>query len=94
MKKSKKIIITIILAIVICVSFTGCASLSRELKSVKSDFSGGLERTVIVYTLTGEELGRYEGKIDLEITDGGKVLFDLDGKRHIFYNCTIEVIEK
>lgn len=74
--------------------FSGFASLERFSKTIDSDLNGGLDRTVVIYTYTGEELARYEGKIDLETTDGGKLLFDLDGKRYIYYNCTVEVIEK
>lgn len=33
--------------------------------------------------------------IDIEDTDdAGKVKFELDGKRYIYYNCQVEVIEK
>jgi phosphoribosylformimino-5-aminoimidazole carboxamide ribonucleotide (ProFAR) isomerase len=36
----------------------------------------------------------YEGKIDLETTEGGIVKFDLNGQRIMYYNCYVEVIEK
>lgn len=93
----KKVILT--MACVVAVScifmlFSGFASLERFSKTLDSDLNGGLDRTVVIYTYTGEELARYEGKIDLQTTDGGKLLFDLDGKRYIYYNCTVEVIEK
>lgn len=91
--KFKKVAITAALIAIIAATFTGCASIQRDIKSLESDWSGGLNRTVTVYSVTGEEIAKYEGKIDLEITDGGKVLFDLDGKRHIYYNCLVEVIE-
>ena len=94
MKKFKKVIAVVLCALVIGATFVGCTETSkRTWKSLQSDFAGGLDRTVVVYTLTGEEIARYEGRLDIEVTDGGKVLFDLDGKRYIYYNCTIEVIE-
>ena len=31
-------------------------------------------------------------KIDLEATENGKVKFDFDGKRYIYYNCLVESI--
>ena len=58
----------------------GCASCSRMGKSVESNVGGGLDRTVTLYSNTGEELRKWSGKIDLE-DDSDEVLFDLDGKR-------------
>lgn len=94
--KSKKIIcvsavVSVMLVFLLC---SGFASLERFTKTLDSDLNGGLDRIVVIYTYTGEELARYEGKIDLETTNGGKLLFDLDGKRYIYYNCIVEVIEK
>lgn len=93
----KKEIITMLCILTVVVIFfvcSGFASLERFSKTLDSDLNGGLDRTVVIYTYTGKELARYEGKIDLQTTDGGKLLFDLDGKRYIYYNCTVEVIEK
>lgn len=70
------------------------ASFDRFKKDVKSDLSGGLSRTVTVYTADGKVLKTYEGRIDLESTDGGIVKFDLNGQRIMYYNCYVEVIEK
>lgn len=89
----KKVLAIILAIIVICISFTGCASFDRSMKTIHSDFGGGLDRIVVVYSMTGEEIARYEGKIDIEENES-KVLFDLDGKRYIYYNCLVEVIEK
>ena len=71
----------------------GCASLERECKSCKSDISGGLERIVIVYNLNGEEMARYEGKLDLA-TEDGCVQFEYNGKRIVWYNAIVSIIEK
>lgn len=70
----------------------GCASWDRFKVDVKSDVGGGLERTINVYTADGELMKTYSGKIDLEMTNGGYVKFDLDGKRYIYYNCFVESI--
>ena len=89
----KKKIIGIVLALVLVLStVTGCASLDRALTDVKSEVSNGLNRTINVYTYNGELIATHKGKIDIEITDGGKVKFDHKGKRYIYYNCTIETI--
>lgn len=87
----KKIIVITILASTML--FSGCASLERGLKDIGSDLSGGLDRTLTVYNANGDVLKTYKGKIDLETTEGGIVKFDLDGKRIMYYNCYVEVIE-
>ena len=72
---------------------------------IKSDFNGGLDRTINVYTANGgldrtinvytangDLLASYTGKIDLEATEGGYVKFDFEGKHYIYYNCFVESI--
>lgn len=93
MTKLKNKLIAIIILIAMVTSLTGCASWQRFVKDVKSDVGNGLQRTVTVYTADGRVLKTYEGKIDLETTEGGIVKFDLNGKRIMYYNCYVEVIE-
>ena len=57
-----------------------------------SDMSGGMERTINVYTASGDIIAQYTGKIDIEDNNGGYVLFDYNGKRYIYYNCFVESI--
>lgn len=63
---------------------TGCASLSRFTKTVGSDFTGGLDRTVTVYDYNGGEIKSWSGKFDLSESEN-EVFFDLDGKRVIIH---------
>lgn len=89
----KKKIIGLVLALALVVgTATGCASLDRAVTDVKSEFGNGLNRTINVYTYDGDLIATHKGKIDIEISDGGKVKFDYKGKRYIYYNCTIETI--
>lgn len=81
-----------VLMFVTTMTLTGCSSCERAMVDIKSDVGGGLQREVNVYTADGELLAHYEGKIDIEASDGGYVKFDLDGKRYIYYNCFIETI--
>lgn len=71
---------------------TGCSTIDRTVANIKSDISGGLQRTITVYTADGKKIANYEGKIDIDTNNGGYVKFDFDGKRYIYYNCFVETI--
>lgn len=93
----KKIIAKMLIVVMLCFMFlvgTGCASCERELKSCNADISGGLHRIVNVYSFDGQLLATYEGKIDIDNNQNGSIMFELDGKRYVYYNAIIEVIEK
>lgn len=90
MKKVLLIVIGFLSSAFLC----GCASISRATKSWSSDMNGGLNRTINVYTLDGKLIATYEGKIDIDDNSNGSIMFDLDGKRYVYYNAIIEVIEK
>lgn len=90
MNKRNIIIASALVALALCLG--GCASLSRTVKSCESNMSGGLQRTVEVYTNTGELITTYEGKIDIQYEDN-RTLFDLDGKRYTI-NGGIVIVEE
>lgn len=71
-----------VLAIAIVCGLAGCSSCSRSVKSMSSDFSGGINRTVTLYDNTGKEIKSWHGKFDIESNDQ-EVFFDLNGKRVI-----------
>lgn len=84
--------LAIALTIITISQLTGCASAERGWVDFKSDVGGGLNRTINVYTANGDLIAQYTGKIDLEMSEGGYVKFDLNGKRYIYYNCFVESI--
>ena len=88
----KKKIVAVGMGVMLALGMTGCASWNRMVTDVKSDFAGGMQRTIKVYTANGDLLAEYEGKIDLSSNKGGYVKFDYDGKRYIYYNCFVESI--
>lgn len=88
----KKKICILIITVISIISLTGCASLDRFVTDIKSDVGDGLNRTITVYTANGDIIAEYEGKIDIEESEGGYVKFDLNGKRYIYYNCFVETI--
>lgn len=67
----------------------------RSVKSWQSETSGGIDRTVTVYDINGEEVAKYTGRFDVEETSQEgvvKIKFDCDGKRHIIYAQTGTVL--
>jgi hypothetical protein len=92
MSIKKKIGVLIIALIMLCVCLSSCSSCERMAKNLDSEF-GGLNRIVNVYDYEGELIASYEGAIDIQQNET-KVLFDLNGKRYVYYNALVEVIEK
>lgn len=92
MKKHEKFGLLVVFGVVIvCILFVVVAfkeDFKRGLKSLNSNFNGGLDRTITVYSDTGEVLEKYRGKCDIESNES-KVLFDMDGKRVIIYNAIV-----
>lgn len=93
MSIKKKVLILATVAIMLCVSLSNCSSCERTSKNWDSNINGGLNRIVNVYDYTGNKIATYEGKIDVQQNES-KVLFDLNGKRYVYYNALVEVIEK
>ena len=83
----KKIAVFALLAAMM-LSLAGCASWNRELKSFKSDISGGLNRTVTAYSYDGDVLGQWSGKFDVSESEN-ETFFDINGKRVIIQNAII-----
>lgn len=97
----RKLIIGGMCAVVILIlgvslySTFGTQSGKRWFKSVVSDYTGGLNRTVTVYDNNSNVIKEWHGKIDVEENDyGNKVLFDLDGKRKTVYNAIVIIEEE
>lgn len=67
----------------------------RHLKTWQSETTGGIDRTVTVYDISGEEIAKYSGRFDVEESaqEGVvKIKFDSNGKRHIIYAQTGTVL--
>lgn len=92
------VVIIICLLIIVGIFFgmrwyhTNTAAGQRALVDQKSDLSNGMDRIINVYTANGDLIATYEGRIDIDVNDGGYLKFDFEGKRYIYYNCFIESI--
>ena len=87
-----KKIIALALILVTIFMLTGCASMERDMKTITSDWGGGLNRTVTVYDYTGNPIQSWTGKIDISESDN-ETWFDLNGKRTIIQGGIIIVQE-
>ena len=81
----KKIFLALALVTMVGLTMTSCTeSQQREIKSIKSNWTGGLNRTVTVYDYNGQEIKSWTGHFDVKETDRNSVYFDTaDGKRVI-----------
>ena len=82
-KNMKKIInfIAVFAIMIATATFTSCESWQRGLHSMRSDFGGGLHRTVTLLDYEGDTLKVWEGKFDVQFTDQNSAYWDLNGKR-------------
>ena len=78
----KKIIVIALAVLILMLSLCGCEGWKREMKSMQSDWTGGLNRTVTVYDYNGEPIKSWTGKFDVS-SNTDEVWFDIDGKRVI-----------
>ena len=99
MEKAKKIgiiIAAVLIALILLIAgiYFFRSSTQRAIKDIQSEYTGGLNRTLNVYSYDGKKIATYEGKIDIAENMNGTVKFQLKGKRYIYYNALVEVIEK
>lgn len=81
--KNSKIILLVIVTIL---SLCGCtASIRRSWKSIGSNITGGLERTVTVYDYNGNEIKSWTGKFDVSDSENEVYFDDENGKRIIIH---------
>lgn len=75
----------LVLVALTLLTLTSCTeSTQRELKSIQSNWTGGLNRRVEVYDYNGGLIKSWEGKFDVKETDRNSVYFDdANGKRVI-----------
>lgn len=84
----KRIITATFICMLLIGSLCGCAGFQRSMKSIGSNITGGLDRTVTVYSYDGKKLGEWSGKFDVSSSEQ-ETFFDIDGKRVILQNGII-----
>lgn len=93
----KKSLIALGIIGAIGLGLVGCSEgFNRRVKEFQSNYSGGLDRVLTIYSENGEVLAKYEGKFDIEHS-GDKIKFMQDGKMRNIYlgnSATVIVEEK
>lgn len=93
--RSSALVVIIIVALVIgllVLVFSG-AGFQRTLKSFKSNYTGGLYRTVSVYDYNGNLLREY-GPAMIDISESeNETFFDYNGQRIVIHNAIVIVEE-
>lgn len=93
--RSSALVVIIIVALVIgllVLMFNG-AGFQRTLKSFKSNYTGGLYRTVSVYDYNGNLLREY-GPAMIDISESeNETFFDYNGQRIVIHNAIVIVEE-
>ena len=81
----KKILLALALVAMVGLTATSCTeSQQREVKSITSNWTGGLNRTVTVYDYNGQKIKSWSGRFDVKETNRNSVYFDTeDDKRAI-----------
>lgn len=87
------VLIVIILVIGLLVLMFSGAGFQRTLKSFKSNYTGGLYRTVSVYDYNGNLLREY-GPAMIDISESeNETFFDYNGQRIVIHNAIVIVEE-
>lgn len=72
--------------------YNNTAAGSRAFKSQQSNFSGGIDRIVRVYDMSGGLIQQYDGRFDVDYDENRIIFDDENGKRHVIYYPTGTVI--
>lgn len=77
----------LIIAALIAASLAGCSSIERQQMRNQSEYGYGVPRTVTAYSTTGEQVGQWNGNIDVAyVAEGGVPRVDLvifDGEKAV-----------
>ena len=77
-------LLTVLAVLIVWLTLTS-SSCSRQVSRWEAEYGRGVEREVTLYSMTGEEIGRWEGIIDVEYTDGrvDLMFFDENGDEYL-----------
>lgn len=74
-RASISIIVVTVLLLFVTPMLSAGGQLDRSIKSMQSEWGGGLERVITVYSVDGTIIEQYEGKFDVEVRENGWLVF-------------------
>lgn len=80
------------LIIAINIGVNGTETGKRWKKDLSSEFDGGLNRTVTIYNQYGDVLRTYEGKMDIQSSEGSKVVFVMNDIKYMIYKGDFDTV--
>lgn len=91
----KKILLALALVAMVGLTATGCTeSQQREIKSITSNWTGGLNRTVTVYDYNGQKIKSWSGQFDVKETNRNSVYFDTEDDKRVIVSGGIIINEE
>lgn len=91
----KKILLALALVAMVCLTATSCTeSQQREVKSITSNWTGGLNRTVTVYDYNGQKIKSWSGRFDVKETNRNSVYFDTEDDKRVIVSGGIIINEE
>ena len=91
----KKILLALALVAMVGLTATSCTeSQQREIKSIKSNWTGGLNRTVTVYDYNGQKIKSWSGQFDVKETDRNSVYFGTEDDKRVIISGGIIINEE
>ena len=91
----KKILLALALVATVGLTATSCTeSQQREIKSITSNWTGGLNRTVTVYDYNGQKIKSWSGQFDVKETDRNSVYFDTEDDKRVIISGGIIINEE
>lgn len=96
--KSKYIKMAICLVLLLVIGWgiyasSNTARVKRQLKTVKSEFDNGLDRTITLYDYNGNKIKSWTGKFDVTDSDE-EVFFDTEDNKRVIIHGGIVVNEE
>ena len=87
----KKVFLVALVGILI-LGLVACSSIEMFEKDMEAQ-DGGINRIVNIYSVTGDIIASYTGKIYVEFNKSGRMSMMLNDKRYQYFGAIVEIIE-
>lgn len=84
-KRILSIVLTVAIPVILIILWLSSETGKRELKSLRSNYTSGLERTITLYDYNGDIIDSWSGKFDVSESEYEVYFDDEDSKRVIIH---------